>query len=508
MSYNFSYIVNEKIGKLSWGMTISSEMKEIKTVVGEMVEITEKFFVSGVWDGEFKEGNFEQAEFFCGCGVKLLDNEILVSTSTHERQRICYMKKEGQIYVSNSLPFLLALTDEKLDVNYHRYEAVLCSIIDGLSEYEKDIPLASGNVMRQLFSADMEIDHALNIEIRRKKVHRDFLNYDDYYSSMKKVCEKILSNGKDVARKNKLEMIATTSSGYDSSSCAAVVYNVGCEYACSLKEGKYDEDTGIHIAQQIGYKKIIEAGCYDYRERKDNLDAIFFADGDLGFFMPFDGFRNDFKNKIVVTGISGGYMWDKDSKVNIDSKRSGYYYYLANISFIEHSLQIGYIMMPLVLYASSAAESVVKISNSDEMKPWTLNNSYDRPIPRRILETSGVKRGTFATANRGMGVSISRNFTLKQIKPKMTHEGYDSFVKWINTKGNNRWTIKRIVDVLKYHASTTPEYMDLILKKFNVHTNFSKLHENHVANPGLPAKMIVWAVEEVSSKYKKGISST
>ena len=502
MSYKFEYSVNKNIGKLSWGMTVRDNCEVVSVVVGEMVETKENFFVSGVWDGDFEKGEFETAELFCGCGVKIAGERILASTSTHERQRLCFMKKENAIYVSNSLPFLLALTDEKLDINCDRYEAILCSIVNGLADYEKDIPLADSKVMHQLFCSDLIIEKDGSYTIKRKDLHRDFVNFDDYYTSMKNVCSEILKNGKDSARTHRLDMITTTSSGYDSSSCAAVVYQIGCDTACTFKDGKYDEDSGADVARQIGYKKIIQAGCFEYKKRKDNLDAIFFSDGDLGFFMPFDAFRDYFEGKIVVTGISGGYMWDRDSQVNPDSKRHGYYFYLTNISFIEHSLQCGYIMLPLVLYASTAAGSVVKISNSEEMQPWTMNTSYDRPIPRRILETSGVKRGTFATANRGVGVSFSRNFTKKQIKQKMTENGYNSFIKWLETKGNNRWTVKRMCHMVKYHLSTLPEYLDFGFSKLKIPTNFRKLRGNLYPNPSLPSKMVIWSTEIMSEKYK------
>lgn len=505
MSYKFNYFVNKDVGRLSWGMVVEPNKKEINVIVGEMVETTQNFFVSGVWDGDFLLGKFESAEMFCGSGVKLVENKILVSSSTHERQRVCYMEKGQVVYVSNSIPFMLALTKEAFDINCNEYEAILCSVIKGLQDYDKDIPLKSGRVMHQIFSSDLLIDENGTCEVRRKALHRDFIDYNDYYSSMKNVCAKILANGKDENRKNKYDMISTTSSGYDSSSCAAVVHEVGCDIACTFKDGKFDEDSGADIARKLGYKTVVEASCYDYKSQKDNLDAVFFADGDLGFFMPFDGFREPFRNKIVVTGISGGYMWDRDSKVNPDSKRYGYYYFLSNISFCEHSLQCGYLMLPLVLYGSTAAISVQKITNSKEMEPWMMNNSYDRPIPRRILETAGVERGTFATDNRGAGISFSRNFNKKQIEEKMTHEGYESFIKWLNTKGNNRWTLSRVLKMMRYHFSTIPEYLDFAFSKIGQHTKFGQKHENLVPNPGMPSKMVIWANECLSTKYSAAL---
>ena len=260
MSYSFQYTVNKNIGKLSWGMTVSPGEKTVCVIVGEWVETKENFFVSGVWDGEFQKGEFHTAEFFCGGGVRLEGEKIIASSSTHERQRLVFMKKDSLVYVSNSVPFLLALTGEKPDVNCDRYEGILCSIIEGLSDYQKEIPLAGGRVMYQIFSSDLIIDEALHTEIRRKQAHRDFVDFDDYYTSMKNVCAKILENGKSEERAHPYDMITTTSSGYDSSGCAAVGYEAGCTQACTFKDGKYDEDSGAEIAEKIGYRDIIKAG--------------------------------------------------------------------------------------------------------------------------------------------------------------------------------------------------------------------------------------------------------
>lgn len=40
-------------------------------------------------------------------------------------------------------------------------------------------------------------------------------------------------------------------------------------------------------------------------------------------------------------------------------------------------------------------KSIARISLSDEMSPWRLGTTYDRPIPRRIVEEAGVEREAF-----------------------------------------------------------------------------------------------------------------
>ena len=50
-------------------------------------------------------------------------------------------------------------------------------------------------------------------------------------------------------------------------------------------------------------------------------------------------------------------------------------------------------MVPFILAVN--IKDVYAVSHSEEMHPWRLFNSYDRPIARRIAETAGIPRGAF-----------------------------------------------------------------------------------------------------------------
>jgi hypothetical protein len=42
-----------------------------------------------------------------------------------------------------------------------------------------------------------------------------------------------------------------------------------------------------------------------------------------------------------------------------------------------------------------STEDILRITESPELRPWGLENTYDRPIPRRIAEQAGVPRDLF-----------------------------------------------------------------------------------------------------------------
>lgn len=61
--------------------------------------------------------------------------------------------------------------------------------------------------------------------------------------------------------------------------------------------------------------------------------------------------------------------------------------------------------MSIGFWAIRRGKEIQSLSKLDEMKPWTLWDSYDRPVPRRIIETAGVRRGDFAASKRVATIS-------------------------------------------------------------------------------------------------------
>lgn len=501
--FTFKYIVHENLAKLGWCMKMEKGNSEILVHTGTYVENLPEWFVSGVWDSDFSEADFENTGYLCGTAVKNFGDKITVYSPTHERQRFCYFQTGDALYFSNSIPLLLAVSGEKFDVNCDQYEKILCAILSGTKDYDQRIPLANGKVMYQIFCADITVDEDHNLSYKRKAKHRDFVDFEDYYNTIIGMCERIRDNGMDKNRNHRYSLATTASSGYDSSACAAVAKKVGCDTLMTFKGGYYDEDSAVDIAKQLGYTHIIERGHQDFKYKKDCIDAEFFVCGDHGAYLQFSAFEDDFADHIVFSGTSGSYIWDKDADVNEDSVRSHYNFYTANLSFAENAVKKGYIFFPMALYASSAAESIQKITNSEEMEPWTLHTSYDRPICRRILETSGVARESFGHVKYGGGFSLARNFTKKQIETKMSTEGFKDFCEWLEKKGNNTWSIGRVGRAIQYHCATMPDYIAYFLRKVGVKAKSEKVIP--YPNPGLPAKLIVWGMEKVSGEYKKAM---
>ncbi len=67
----------------------------------------------------------------------------------------------------------------------------------------------------------------------------------------------------------------------------------------------------------------------------------------------------------------------------------------AGLNLSEIRLKSGFINVVVPFILAINIRDIYEISHSEEMRPWRVLNSYDRPIARRIAETAGVPRGAF-----------------------------------------------------------------------------------------------------------------
>lgn len=67
----FTYKQLDRLPALSWLAEIKKDSEEIHVIHGSMVECKDEFFVSGVWDGDFSEGDFLHSDAAHCTGGKL-----------------------------------------------------------------------------------------------------------------------------------------------------------------------------------------------------------------------------------------------------------------------------------------------------------------------------------------------------------------------------------------------------------------------------------------------------
>ena len=96
----FVYNVIDSLPALAWLAKIEKDSSIISICCGNKVEITNSYFVAGVWDGDFNKGDFDTCRFSCCTGGKLTDimggGKILYSYSS---TRIIILNKNSKFSI-------------------------------------------------------------------------------------------------------------------------------------------------------------------------------------------------------------------------------------------------------------------------------------------------------------------------------------------------------------------------------------------------------------------------
>ena len=137
-------VANSSLPKLAWVAEVNRTDQTVTLHHGLSVEVRQNFFVEGVWDGPFQNGDFGETDCVFGTGGILTEESIRFVTSAATTDYLYYEDKGAQVTVSNSLPLLLAYVRDSLDPHYPDYPLICDSVMDGIDDYRRDIPTKRG----------------------------------------------------------------------------------------------------------------------------------------------------------------------------------------------------------------------------------------------------------------------------------------------------------------------------------------------------------------------------
>jgi hypothetical protein len=104
---------------------------------------------------------------------------------------------------------------------------------------------------------------------------------------------------------------------------------------------------------------------------------------------------------MLCTGYHGDKVWSRDPGAEYlggDLRRGD----VSGLPLSEARLVAGTIHVAVPFLGARSIGDLVGISNSPEMAPWSVGGDYDRPIPRRLAEQSGVPRDAFGVRKRAV----------------------------------------------------------------------------------------------------------
>lgn len=404
MHFKFDCVVG--LPPLAWCAFFNTGDPAVRVVHGEGVEVDEAFFFEGAWAGAFEKQNVCEA-FCAGSGGTILSGEVVFVTPSHTLEKlVVYQDGSGSYIISNSVAFALYFANDEFDPGFSYTQNLLHSFVHGPAVAAKGVPTASGAWLGLYYRANLSIRLDGTIDATEKGFDPTFATFDEYRGFLVRTVSRIFANASAPQRKRIYDPIATISGGYDSPASAALARDLGCKEALTFR--RYSgEGQLIDHGGEIGAALGIDVYCVDrlaYLERDDCPEAEFFACGYRGEDMAMIGWERYLDRRLLVTGVHGDRVWDrKGGGTGTGLERSD----AAGASLTEYRLRVGFIHLPLPFIGCTSIASIVSISRSEEMSPWSVGGDYDRPIPRRILEEKGLPRGAFGKQKRGSAVSFT-----------------------------------------------------------------------------------------------------
>lgn len=485
----------ESLPCLAWCARLDRGSSTVIVTHGPGVETGRDFLVEGAWPGSFAKADFDRSHALMGSGAKLVGDALVVSTPCHTLERLHVVRHAESLWISNSLPFVLASAGLGLDPSYSRYKNDLWSIMHGLQRCVRQLASVAGPPVQLYYFTNLEVTPDLVVHEHAKPAPEAYANFADYRRFLSDTLAALASNAASAERHTRSELLATLSSGYDSPAAAALAAEVGCRRAVSFRTGiekatsAATEDNGAPIARLLGLE-VREFARQDRRAASECVAAEFAAAGD-SFDLQLAAFEPVLPQSLFVTGFNGDNIWDRCCRhvspffVRMDP---------SGTSLAEFRLRLGFIHCPLPFVGGVHHAAIHAISNSAEMAPWTLGATYDRPIPRRILEEKGIPRGLFG---RSKTASIMAVQAMRQ-----PESGSAAFEQFFASHDAARTPLRRASDEALYLIRRIRSRLTSLSNRLRLAHLLPRLTLLDVPIPGPPSLVVPWGVSTLQQRYR------
>ena len=388
---------------------MQADRDEVLIQHGSAIETRDDFFVEGAWDGTFSEGRFDESVTFMGTGGRCLQDSVIFSSPSHNLERCYTLKKNQSLFISNSFAFLMALSDEDLNPSYpFYYFDYIRSYRTGLRQTNHSLKTRSGLRVRLHDCHNIEVNQSLDIKRRLRNLGNPPKSFQSYYDFLINTTDKVFRNAADKTRRVRYRPLASISRGYDSPATSVLSQACGCQHTLTFAKSnasdssRYLDDSGKPIAKQLGMD-CLELDRVDLRDAPAELLKLHFQNPFGSIVSSMDQVSEVLKGSIFITGRHGEHYWSLEA----DRCLPGFQEPTARKTLVQNTLEFrldrGYIDFHLPYTLGAFAPDLFKISTSEEMRKYSTgaNGYYDRPIPRRIVESAGIDRKEFGQCKMG-----------------------------------------------------------------------------------------------------------
>ncbi len=378
----------------------------MRVVQGPRVETSESSFIEGAWDGEFAAGDFDRSAALAGSGARVTATGLRFASPANMYERLQSVRVRDELFVSNSLALLLAMSGEQLDPEHrHYYLDLLDHYRRGIRVKEKRLRLAGGRSVSLHDCCNLDVAEDLSLTRIEKPRGPCPAGYVEYVDLLEKTLGRIIENAGDARRRFRYRPLAMVSQGYDSTAVAALASRLGCREAVTFLRSHsptdgYVDDGGEAVGRSLSYS----VTTY---ERNDSFTRSSFR-GEEFYLEPWGVDRTmavveeQLEGALLLSGRSGETVWSRG-----DSRRWGLPDLQHPIDLIpgcalgEFRLRVGFLHFAPAMISAIHAPTIHRWNASPEMRPWSIGGDYDKPIARRIAEEAGVPRHLFGQAKKG-----------------------------------------------------------------------------------------------------------
>ena len=409
---DISFIQNDGLPKLAW----CTKLYNGKTIInyGPDIYKHDEGIIEGVWDSKFQSFDYVNSKHVFGSGVSVSKNKIILTPPSHMYECIfCLHEKATNKFVfSNSLSFALSQLSNDIDCLLELVETARInndiSTKSGVLDFEpllfdnKDISLYGFYYHNICISKD-------GMEILFKENVTKFLNFEAYNNHLLMVLNNLIDNGHDNSRKIKYFPLSSISKGYDSPAVTSLIKKLGSFESVTVDVDICGvNDSGSDIAKVLGIschpcehpagKSINNLDNMEYSEKLAGESKEFIATLGLGDDLVFSAFDNYLSNSLFFSGALGDSIWGMLDKPPYGIPVRIFF----GKSLNEFRLRKGFVHVPLPVIGSVFPYYIYRINFLKDMKPFSIRGNYNRPIPRRIIEQSGVSRDLFAKSKNAI----------------------------------------------------------------------------------------------------------
>lgn len=504
MAFSCTFQRNLLIPKLAWCAEMM--LGRVRVEHGGAVEVGDGSIVEGAWSGRFADWDFSTAPTFTGTGLKVSGDQVLFATPTDTLHALFFIRCRRRLFCSNSLPFLLTRSGDEVDPSYPYYQFDLMSVMYGLNRYCRSIPTLGGHHVSIVYHSNILVDGALRTTSIPKSAPPAFPDYDAYTHFLTSEVVGVSANAGDPERRSGYEPLATISSGYDSPACAILARSAGCREAVTFTKARrdygYQEDTGKRIAEQLGLE-VTEYDSAAYLSQSTLREIEFVASGVGGDDVIFSALEDRLSGRLLYTGFHGDKVWARTGQTPSEDIVRGD---ASGASMTEFRLRVGFLNLAIPFIGCVRHPSIHSISSSDEMRPWSLDGDYDRPIPRRLVEEAGVPREWFGQTKKAAAMPV---VTAHDVDPELgevlSPRGLESFAHF----AARRPLFRSWRDRARYHGVRALHRLNLRMAsspgvwRLSHWLSRTKVFDRHVKERKRHIYLFAWAMAHMRQRYEE-----